>query len=1026
MAPIVKQKPAKQKPKFSQTRLTTTLLASSSSSSSSKPKPKPVTPTKVPFSAKKTKPNQSILNFFQKAPRPEEGLFVGESPAFDDADLAVEEDGGGDEGVFEVMCKAEGTGVEGDNIGASREVAEGTSPNPIAASAAPSPLQEGQEENGETRFNECGGSVKRRRLGTDDALSTMKGAGKDSAGENKKSSKPNTPATVKRRAGNPFLDDSDSESESDDNNSNKGSYNEVKQKNSRPGVAAGSSRVRLPQQPLLECDFQDDGGGEEERKDEVHFNFATGSARLTNGTTTSRTALPLREQTSDTQQIESNIDNSRRENADASDDVGSQFDSNDGGGDDFTNEELEMMREMEEQARLEMEGNDDDEEVAECEGEWSIAGGDDNQAMTECCPVCGGSLAGTTPDQATRHVNACLDGNPTPLPSKPPDNATESEAAASAGKRAARAAVPRPGQANPIRLDNAAGEGTSAFAKLMSGHAENSAWATAAAAEAASRGLPAYKRTCPFYKIMPGFSICVDAFRYGAVEGCKAYFLSHFHSDHYIGLTANWTHGPIYCSKVTAALVKSQLKTAEKYVVELDFDQTVPIPGTDATVTMIPANHCPGSSLFLFEKNLGGRTQRILHCGDFRACPAHVEHPMLRPGTIDAVTGRTKQQKIDVCYLDTTYLNPRYSFPPQSDVVNACAELCALLNNGLLVSDDTEWKALLRRPRGGGPQTNQDVSKFFTSTSKLSAPALPPIPAQANDAFTALNGRPHNPNRLLVVCGTYSIGKERLCVAIAKALRTRIYAAPAKLSMCRLLGDPELTALLTSDPADAQVHMQSLMDIGPESLTEYLAPYKAKGCFGRVVGFRPSGWNYRPVAVGSGSGGSGGGGGGNNSNGNGGSIGANLAPSSLPTTQLLHGPRWRPRFTRHDLVPQRGSGVNGNGNGNNSKNSSGKPNTADALCFSVPYSEHSSFRELALFLMALRIERVVPTVNVGSEASRKRMKAWIDRWLAERRRGGLVRVVDGDGSNSGGGAGTGKMGEELWTGKDGRGGIVYW
>ena len=103
------------------------------------------------------------------------------------------------------------------------------------------------------------------------------------------------------------------------------------------------------------------------------------------------------------------------------------------------------------------------------------------------------------------------------------------------GKRFARAAVPRPGQQNPLELTPIAPNGPkSAFSKLMSNNAEDNAWASAAAAEKDSRGRPAYERTCPFYKIMPGFSICVDAFRYGAVEGCKAYFLSHFHSDHYI------------------------------------------------------------------------------------------------------------------------------------------------------------------------------------------------------------------------------------------------------------------------------------------------------------------------------------------------------------------------------------------------------------------------------------------------------------------------------------------------------------
>lgn len=53
---------------------------------------------------------------------------------------------------------------------------------------------------------------------------------------------------------------------------------------------------------------------------------------------------------------------------------------------------------------------------------------------------------------------------------------------------------------------------------------------------------------------------------------------------------------------------------------------------------------CPGSVLFLFEKKLGRRTFRILHCGDFRASPKHVRHNAVKGKFLDAV------------YLDTTYL----------------------------------------------------------------------------------------------------------------------------------------------------------------------------------------------------------------------------------------------------------------------------------------------------------------------------------------------------------------------------------
>ncbi|ORY62316.1 DNA repair metallo-beta-lactamase-domain-containing protein [Pseudomassariella vexata] len=645
--------------------------------------------------------------------------------------------------------------------------------------------------------------------------------------------------------------------------------------------------------------------------------------------------------------------------------------------DDFADggEEFREMKYMQEQARLE------DEEAGNYNSDAMADEGSMDHGITQNCPLCDATLAGVTPDEATIHVNACLDGNPLPLPKSlvTPSKLLPSDAVDTPdmSKRFSKAAVPRPGQANPINLDGNVPKATSAFSKLMSGHAEDAAWASAAAAETAARGRPAYERTCPFYKIMPGFFICVDAFRYGAVQGCKAYFLSHFHSDHYIGLTAKWSHGPIYCSKVTGSLVKQQLRTNPKWVVELEFDEKFKVPGTEGVfVTMIPANHCPGSSLFLFEKVMGkgpnSRTQRILHCGDFRACPAHVNHPTLKPEIVDAVSGKTQQQKIDVCYLDTTYLNPRYSFPPQEDVINACAQFCKNISGDPSAPDDA-YEALKRET---GVTT---VSKFFVKEPHDSSSD---VKTEADGTTTTTTGKKNPKHRLLVICGTYSIGKERICKAIAQALNTKIFASPSKIKIIKQLSDPELSALLTSNPREAQVHMQMLMEIRAETLQEYLNGYKPH--FSRIVGFRPSGWNFRgPSSTAKG-------------------VSATMSPSTMDTAQLLHGSLWRTRFGPLDFVAQRGS-------------------TREAMCFGVPYSEHSSFRELALFVMALRIEKVVPTVNVGSAPSRQRMKGWTDRWIAERRRGGLVRLSEGDRK-----AGEKERDEGLWEGKDNKGGGVWW
>ena len=137
----------------------------------------------------------------------------------------------------------------------------------------------------------------------------------------------------------------------------------------------------------------------------------------------------------------------------------------------------------------------------------------------------------------------------------------------------------------------------------------------------------------------------------------------HAHSDHYTNLASNWKNGPIYCSEGTANLIIHMLSVDKKWVHPLPMGTPTVVPNTNGvTVTLIEANHCPGSCLFFFEGpqsvNAGdstykssyvgsSRTFRYLHCGDFRASPRHVLHPAVRGKSIDHV------------YLDTTYLDPK-------------------------------------------------------------------------------------------------------------------------------------------------------------------------------------------------------------------------------------------------------------------------------------------------------------------------------------------------------------------------------
>lgn len=786
------------------------------------------------------------------------------------------------------------------------------------------PSQHGHmaEDWADTRFNENGGSIKRRKT----SLTPIPDSIDDTASDLIQKGSLEPQKAEQRKAG-PFLEDSDSEHEDE-----------------QPEALIGMEKT--PMEPELPAHMYIEAAPHQEA---VDMDQATPDNA---NESTSRPPPLIKEETSRGPETD---------------------DFNDFEGmDDFDEEPFEdgdeymERRYMEEQARLEAEEGEKDYDPLPPED--AIGFPPTNEGPT--CPICSISLVGVSEQDAGVHVNNCLDGNPTPLPERKelpesvPATKPENPISASANQFRKPSRAPKPGQADPFASGQSSTNGGSAFNKLMSGHAEDAAWAEAAASEHDSRGKPSYQRTCPFYKIMPGLFICVDAFRYGAVQGCQAYFLSHFHSDHYVGLTSNWSHGPIYCSKVTGNLVRQQLRVDPKYVIDLEFEKTVEVPGTKGVrVTMIPANHCPGSSLYLFEKVTGKKTngearlQRILHCGDFRACRKHVEHPLLMPDVRDKVTGNSKEQKIDVCYLDTTYLNPKYSFPSQENVIKACADMCVSLSKHT-VDENDGWEQMKRQRAGEG------MAKFVR---KESNPEIKEEPIDEEDtdgmklfknphASQQLLSVPNTPNvqegrgRLLVVVGTYSIGKERICLGIAKALNSKIYAPPGKQRIVAALEDPELNERMTSDPRVAQVHMTPLFEIRAETLDDYLKDHFPH--FTRAVGFRPSGWNYRP-------------------------------PTSRfvvsPTVQtILHGENWKSSFSMKDLVPQRGS-------------------TSRTSCFGVPYSEHSAFRELTMFCCTLRIEKVIPTVNVGNKTSRERMKGWCEKWAAERKKNGLFKLPE-DGS----------------------------
>lgn len=168
-------------------------------------------------------------------------------------------------------------------------------------------------------------------------------------------------------------------------------------------------------------------------------------------------------------------------------------------------------------------------------------------------------------------------------------------------------------------------------------------------------------------KLIPYTPLAVDFWRVAKFPEARIFFLSHMHADHTSGLTPTWSR-PIYCSPITAVLLKHKFNIADKFIrpLELGESHCVPLDGVGTetmTVTLIDANHCPGAVMFLFQGYFGN----ILYTGDFRFIPEMLKLPLLQTNII-----------IDVLYLDNTYCPSKWHFPSRED---ATEEIKIIIRN---------------------------------------------------------------------------------------------------------------------------------------------------------------------------------------------------------------------------------------------------------------------------------------------------------------------------------------------------------
>jgi len=305
--------------------------------------------------------------------------------------------------------------------------------------------------------------------------------------------------------------------------------------------------------------------------------------------------------------------------------------------------------------------------------------------------------------------------------------------------------------------------------------------------------------------------------------------LSHFHSDHYGGITRQWNAGVIYCSLPTANLVHQQLGVDRQYLHPLPNNVPTVIHslGKPVTVTLLDANHCPGAVMFVFQ--VGSR--RILHVGDFRWNKTQML-PHLSNGP-----------RFDDLFLDTTYCNAKYDLPTQEEAIQATIQVAV-----------------------------KEVEMAKSSRQ-----------------------------RILMLFGAYTIGKERIYLAVAQHLGLKVYVDRRRYRILSALGwSADVMNVITTRPEDSMIWVVPLGHINMKKMPSYLSVRVGKFTreFDRVIGFRPTGWSLTAAKGGN---------------------------SGLVKTSA------RGKFAVH----------------------------------SVPYSEHSSFPELVDCIATLRPKRIIPTVSVS-------------------------------------------------------------
>ncbi|CAM0882158.1 unnamed protein product [Alopecurus aequalis] len=291
----------------------------------------------------------------------------------------------------------------------------------------------------------------------------------------------------------------------------------------------------------------------------------------------------------------------------------------------------------------------------------------------------------------------------------------------------------------------------------------------------ASSAIPPVPSSVPPTALIPNSRFLVDAFRH-AGDFSVAYFLSHFHSDHYAGLGPSWRRGLVFCTTPTARLLASVLSVPPELIVSVDIDVRVTVDGWG--VVAVDANHCAGAVQFLFTSP-GPREERYVHTGDFRYTHSMRSNPHL----LEFVGA-------DALFLDTTYCNPKFTFPSQEESVEYVVN------------------------------TIQQVKEESAASGE----------------------------RVLCLIATYVVGKERILLEVARRCGCMIHVDSRKMEILTVLGFGG-DKVFTEDAAATDVHVTGWNIMG--ETWPYFRPNFVKmneimleRGYTKAVGFVPTGWMY--------------------------------------------------------------------------------------------------------------------------------------------------------------------------------------